>query len=75
MTVAPYAAAAPEANDQPEENDLYLESNFYKRIDELVILPNQTFILQQSKKLIQFPQDSTPLLRHTIQLLNPMQSF
>lgn len=38
--IAPPHAVSAETAEQLEEKDLYLESNFYKRIDELVILPN-----------------------------------
>ena len=64
------------SDSSDEEREAKQESTFPKtfqeRIENMIILPNQTFLLTQPKKTIEFPYDSTPLLRHCIQILNPM---
>ena len=59
-------------NDEELKTEKQFASTFQERIESMIILPNQTFLLTVPKKTIEFPYDSTPLLRHVIQILNPM---
>jgi len=79
LPTAKFSTLTPDYEDSSDSSSAeeQYDVTFFRKVDSLIVLPNQTFIFFKSKKRIidDLPCDATPLIRHAIKIIDPLKTF